>query len=110
MRTPSAVVNRPANTNAVWRNDASRSNGSSAEIASHGIHDGVAAQRGARRRVLRKQLKRRKLVVQVSHALTSGVDRQFERHGHTTVAIVSSTRHGHRTTVIASSETCPAAL
>jgi hypothetical protein len=37
MRTPSAVVNRPANTNAVWRNDASRSNGSSAEIASHGI-------------------------------------------------------------------------
>lgn len=37
MRTPSAVVSRPANTNAVCRNDASRSNGSSAEIASRGI-------------------------------------------------------------------------
>ena len=51
-RTPSAVVTRPANTNAVWRNDASRSNGSSAEIASRGITTCVPAQRGAGRRVV----------------------------------------------------------
>ena len=35
--TPAAVVIQPANTNAVWRSDDSRSKGSSAEIASRGI-------------------------------------------------------------------------
>src|SRR5262249_7206421 len=45
VRTPSAIVTRPANTNAVWRNEASRSKGSSAETASRGIT--TAYQRSA---------------------------------------------------------------
>ena len=37
MRTPAAVVTRPAKRNTVWRSEDSRSNGSSAEMASRGI-------------------------------------------------------------------------
>jgi hypothetical protein len=36
-RMPAAVVTRPAKRNAVWRSEDSRSNGSSAEMASRGI-------------------------------------------------------------------------
>src|SRR5215813_9589023 len=47
MRMPAAVVMRPANTNAVWRSDDSRSNGSSARDRVARDHDVVPAQGGA---------------------------------------------------------------